>query len=383
MRDDNIRSRLTLALAILLLPLVGYLVLTGWSITVERANSARETAQYFATIASNYEGEQFSKTQSLFRNLAEDPVVRAGGKACDDNLARLSSVLGAYRDIAISDASGAVICASSADIRGSNLSDQDYFAEIKRGRDFAVGAHKVGTTRSSSVAVAMPLRSADGDPAGAIVGTIDLTRLRALFTDSGLPPNSSVYLFDQNGLPLAGVPDLPEYARDPVKFAAMLKGADQSLVSTGGDGIERIFVASPNSGQAITAVFGLPIRAMDVFGSIDRTIAILGPIAIWLIGLAFVWFATDFQIGRPVRRLVRTARALSEGDLTARPALQGPRELDFLATAFREMATRIAAREQELKDAIATRDAMLREIHHRVKNNLQIVISQALRLVPV
>ena len=39
------------------------------------------------------------------------------------------------------------------------------------------------------------------------------------------------------------------------------------------------------------------------------------------------------------------------------------------------MAGRIATREQEVTEAIATRDAMLREIHHRVKNNLQMVTS--------
>ena len=39
------------------------------------------------------------------------------------------------------------------------------------------------------------------------------------------------------------------------------------------------------------------------------------------------------------------------------------------------MANRIAIREGELQDAITRRELMMREIHHRVKNNLQIVIS--------
>jgi two-component sensor histidine kinase len=42
---------------------------------------------------------------------------------------------------------------------------------------------------------------------------------------------------------------------------------------------------------------------------------------------------------------------------------------------FAEMANKIDGREQELREAIETREAMMREIHHRVKNNLQIVTS--------
>jgi len=106
-----------------------------------------------------------------------------------------------------------------------------------------------------------------------------------------------------------------------------------------------------------------------------RTILVLGPIALWLIAVAVVWFATDLQVARPVRRLTRAAEAYSQGDLSARPTLTGPAELRELATMFNEMATKITGREQELREAIETREAMMREIHHRVKNNLQIVTS--------
>jgi two-component sensor histidine kinase len=104
-------------------------------------------------------------------------------------------------------------------------------------------------------------------------------------------------------------------------------------------------------------------------------LSVFGPIALWLIALIVVWFATDWQIGRPIRRLTRAAEAYSRGDLSARPSVAGPAELRALALNFNEMADKIAGRERELREAIETREAMLREIHHRVKNNLQIVTS--------
>ena len=108
---------------------------------------------------------------------------------------------------------------------------------------------------------------------------------------------------------------------------------------------------------------------------IDRATLALGPFLLWLITLVAVWFATDLQMARPVRRLTRAAEAFSRGDLSDRPTPTGPAEIRDLASMFDEMATRMAGREHELREAIETREAMMREIHHRVKNNLQIVTS--------
>jgi two-component sensor histidine kinase len=106
-----------------------------------------------------------------------------------------------------------------------------------------------------------------------------------------------------------------------------------------------------------------------------RLFLTLGPLLLWVLAVIVIWFATDIQIGRPLRRMTRAARAYSDGDMTARPELRGPAELRALAATFNEMAARIEGREHELREAVATREAMLREIHHRVKNNLQIVTS--------
>ncbi len=106
-----------------------------------------------------------------------------------------------------------------------------------------------------------------------------------------------------------------------------------------------------------------------------RDVLVLGPIAVWLVAMGVVWLMTDIQIGRPIRRLTQAARDYSRGDLNARPSISGPAEMRTLALNFNEMADKIAGRERELREAVETREAMLREIHHRVKNNLQIVTS--------
>src|SRR5271166_2400630 len=60
---------------------------------------------------------------------------------------------------------------------------------------------------------------------------------------------------------------------------------------------------------------------------LDRAILTLGPLLLWLITMAVIWFAADLQVARPVRRLTRAAEAFSRGDLSDRPALAGPAEV--------------------------------------------------------
>lgn len=73
----------------------------------------------------------------------------------------------------------------------------------------------------------------------------------------------------------------------------------------------------------------------------------------------------------------RVARAYAHGRYAIRPTnlQEAPGEFRALGAAVNEMASRVQRRDQALRTALDQQTMLLREVHHRVKNNLQIVRS--------
>jgi len=79
---------------------------------------------------------------------------------------------------------------------------------------------------------------------------------------------------------------------------------------------------------------------------------------------------------QPLAAFAEAVRAYRAGDFTIRPNPgRAPSEIHDLAAQFGKMARAIGQRERRLERVIAHRDALIAEIHHRVKNNLQMVAS--------
>src|SRR5262249_38675813 len=100
------------------------------------------------------------------------------------------------------------------------------------------------------------------------------------------------------------------------------------------------------------------------------------PLAMMIWALLVAAFAGHFMVARGLRSLSRPARALRRGNYAARPQLtHGPLELVQLSDTLSELAKRVEQHQQSLSRTIEQKDAMLREIHHRINNNLQVVTS--------
>lgn len=107
------------------------------------------------------------------------------------------------------------------------------------------------------------------------------------------------------------------------------------------------------------------------------SLSIAAPLLIWMLAIAAGWLAIEVFVARPLSSLESAARAFARGaDLPDPPALQtAPEEIRSLRRTLAAMAKTLRGREQRLVEALAEERTLLREVHHRVKNNLQMVSS--------
>jgi two-component sensor histidine kinase len=162
----------------------------------------------------------------------------------------------------------------------------------------------------------------------------------------------------------------------PELLKSVVAGEYRYFISGGTDGVSRIYYASPLAGTRLLTLVGLPQALLLGSAHSDLMRAMIIPLAMMLWALLVAAFAGHFMVARGLRSLSKTAHALRRGNYAARPQLtHGPLELVQLSDTLSELAKRVEQHEQSLSRTIEQKDAMLREIHHRIKNNLQVVTS--------
>lgn len=101
------------------------------------------------------------------------------------------------------------------------------------------------------------------------------------------------------------------------------------------------------------------------------------PFLMWLLALGTGWWLAHSFVVRPLREMRRTVRKYSQGNAKGQLSQTSffSREMDEFAAAFDAMALDLGRGERELRLVLAEQQRLTREVHHRVKNNLQIVAS--------
>jgi two-component sensor histidine kinase len=106
-------------------------------------------------------------------------------------------------------------------------------------------------------------------------------------------------------------------------------------------------------------------------------IALLLPLVMWAAAAGIAWFVVDRLLVRPLRQLRAHVAAFTPGDepdvalIRALPA----QELRELGDTFRALTRTVAIHEAGLAEGLIRQTKLTREVHHRVKNNLQVISS--------
>ncbi len=134
-----------------------------------------------------------------------------------------------------------------------------------------------------------------------------------------------------------------------------------------------IRVSTPVAGGQL----GLELAMPDAPISALEILLILLPILMWASGGLIGWLVVERLLLYPLEQMRDAVAAFRAGEgPIALPRLRTPaRELTDLATSFEQATDALTAHERELAEGLARQKILTREVHHRVKNNLQIVSS--------
>lgn len=118
-------------------------------------------------------------------------------------------------------------------------------------------------------------------------------------------------------------------------------------------------------------------RATGAAMSGTQWVSALLPLAMWVLALLIGWQVANILLVQPLLRVRRAVEAYGAGDHDVRLGGQDflSEEMIALAVSFDTMADHIRQQQSDLEAALEEQKRLTREVHHRVKNNLQIVSS--------
>jgi len=109
--------------------------------------------------------------------------------------------------------------------------------------------------------------------------------------------------------------------------------------------------------------------------TVDRLLLLL-PFLMWVLAALVTWLVVSRVLIRPLKRLQRAVLHYHPGSALDLPRKLGPAtEIQALRDAFGRAIARVDQSEQEMAAALDGQRRLVREVHHRVKNNLQVIAS--------
>ena len=368
-RLAGVRGRVALLLLVAAVPLLLLSVVIVWQNSGLLAGASLDRAAIQRAATAARIGTVLGGGRRFLAGISADPALAENAPGlCAAVLARAAPLQpDGFAALRVTDAAGATVCGDGAAFPA--LPDDAWLTPLRTPGGGIAEMLVPGPSPVLLLAVARQGR--DGRFAGAVAGVIAAVSL------VGAEPfaRAGAWLVDDAGR-MVRVGGAAEPALPPPAATDALLARPAGLARLDGPGGRAVAVATFRLDPTLRLL--VATDATDDLAVARRTLLrrVAGLALLLGAGLAAVAIGANVMLVTPVKLLSASVRSWRQGGrFDPAPGRAVPAELRDLATSFAAATQALAEREQQLQRAMAQQDLLMQEIHHRVKNNLQIIAS--------